>query len=128
MGKQLITISPDGSLVGLDHKRKGLNLRQFGKAKTERATMIEWDEDNQGWFIFWTSPSMPTDRWSSELLFDGYLGVVSNGLGSVILPINGKAIDCREIENALYFDDYEDAVEVEVALIQSMQREGLSIH
>lgn len=110
-GKQVITVGLDGSLLGLDHKRKGLDLRAFGRAKTRRATLIEWHDDFQMWFISWTDEmNMPDKVWDSALFIacDVQWGSY-NGL-SMIDP-----------EDVIFFNDYEDAVSAEVAVIQAMQ-------
>ena len=119
---QVITISTDGSIVGLDHKRKGLDLRQFGKAKTERATLIEWDEAKQAWFILWVADGQAVGLpWSDAEEFQRY--------GVDFTAHNGYPLSDEAEENpTIFFNDYEDAVTAEVAVIQAMQLRGDSIN
>ena len=116
--RQIISIGPDGSLVGLDHKKKGLDLRQFGKAKTERATLIEWDENRQKWFVNWNDG--PT--WTVSLFRD--LNVCFFEYKGELVP---TSYDMNDHERVVYFEDYEDAVSAEVAVIQAMQLNGEEI-
>lgn len=114
---QVITIAPDGSIVSLDHKRKGLALRTIGKAEIKRVTLIEWSEDRQQWFIRWTDHVIHGNQvWTNQT-------VENAGLE---LP-DFELIEC-DADGVLYLHDYEDAVSVEVAVIQAMQRSGEVIH
>jgi hypothetical protein len=111
---QVITITPSGELQGLDHKRKGLDLRAFGKAKTRRATLIEWEDALQMWFITWaTDKEMPSKVWDSALFMS--CGVRWGDYHGVSM------LDPHDV---IFFDDYEDAVDAEVAVIQAMQLAG----
>jgi hypothetical protein len=113
---QVITITPDGDMQGLDHKRKGLDLRQFGKAKTHRATLIEWNEDLQMWFITWSPdveyPPVPWDE------------AVFRGAGIDPADVAGFLMTMGSNELVVCFMDYEVAVAAEVAVIQAMQLKG----
>jgi hypothetical protein len=113
-GKQIITIDPLGDMRGMDHKRKGLDLRQFGKAKTQRATLIEFDEGFQMWRISWSEDvSFPVQTWTSETFMDCEVQWGAfNGISMV------------EPYDIIFFTDYEDAVAAEVAVIQAMQLKG----
>lgn len=116
VGKQVITVSLDGKLSGLDHKNKGLDLRQFGKANIQRATLIEWDSYRQLWFIRWECGEHSSDIWTDEL-FDTF-GVDVESLGGSIYR------DELEDSNIVCFTDYDEAVRAEVAVIQAMQLSG----
>jgi len=48
---QLVTIDKRGGGARLDHKRKGLNLAQFGIAEKERVSDVRWSKKYQRWFI-----------------------------------------------------------------------------
>lgn len=114
-GKQVITILPDGRMQGLDHKRKGLDLRQFGKAKTERVTLIEWEETRQRWFIVWTDRVyFPPQNWTRQTFADA-------GVSTDPWPVQ---FDSLAMDETVFFVDYEDAVAAEVAVIQAMQLKG----
>jgi hypothetical protein len=114
MSKQVITIKPDGSVFGLDHKRKGLSLRTLGRADTTRVTLIEWSEREQAWFIQWTefpAAQGAGRRWTYQT-FNGALVNYSEFNGT---PLWGGVV---------YFYDYEDANAAEVAVIQALQKKG----
>ena len=104
MAKQLITVRPDGSLFGLKHKKgRGVDLTKFGKAKVKRVTLIEWDEDYQEWYIRWADSD---ERWTTKFIMDSVLPHTK-------LP---------EGEEIAYFEDYDDAVETEILVIQSLTK------
>lgn len=113
MTKQLIIVDPTGALRGLDHKRRGVDLRQFGRAEIERATLIEWDSQRQGWYIKWCSEGK-SETWNSAefsvLDRDKFEGVM-------------RGINYYH-KDLVLFRDYEDAVTAEVAVIQQLQKTG----
>jgi hypothetical protein len=112
---QVITIRPDGSIIGLDHKKKGLDLRQFGKANIRRVTLIEWHEHYQLWMISWTEEvCFPSETWMSTLFEDAGINWSDH---------NGLGID-QGGESLILFSDYDDAVGAEVAVVQAMQLSG----
>ena len=110
---QIITIKPDGSIFGLDHKRKGLDLREFGKASTRRETLIEWSEENQKWFIEWATGDRRS--WTHQM--------IREQTGDEI-PFEVAPDDEENLTGVLLWNDYEDAVKAEVAVIQKLQTEG----
>lgn len=113
MSIQRITIRPDGSIAGLEHKN-GLPLRQFGKADIKRITLIEWDEEHQGWFIRW---------FEREGGRPWKLGLFSRC--SIFLIPTYQARLCKTTRGTLpLFDHYEEAVAAEVAVIQALQALG----
>lgn len=109
---QVITINPDGSIVGLDHKRKGFDLRTMGKARIERVTLLEWDEAAQAWEVFRTKRGRCRQRWGQD---------IATRYGVDYYKLNGRP---GEHTDLLHFDDYEDAVAFEVAIIQAAQLAG----
>jgi len=96
----ILTISPNGSISGLQHKRgKGPDLRTLGIARIIRATLIEFDPALQEWIIRWTPEAAQ-----------------ANGFGQ------GPWTDpSGEI---MSFVDYDEAVTAEVARIESLQTAG----
>ena len=113
---QVITIRPDGALFGLAHKKgQGLDLRPLGHADIQRATLIEWDGERQRWFIRWESESA---AWTYETWKESMPWNVS-------LPV---CCEVFENDGPLYFQEYEDAVAAEIAVIQSLQRKGRLIN
>lgn len=114
MSQQVITIRPDGSVFGLDHKRRGLQLRELGRAETTRVTLIEWSEKEQAWFIQWTqfSEGQSTGgRWTYQRFHSAMVNYSQ---------FNGTLL----WDGVVYFHDYEDAVAAEVAVVQALQKKG----
>jgi len=115
MNTQLITIAPDGSISGLDFKRKGLDLRQFGHAATRRISEVEWDEERQ--------------KWRVVFLMGGWAGDVATAEHCVRvgLPLPGSATladGAVKPKNMLMFTDYEDAVAFEITIVQAARLSG----
>lgn len=118
--KQVISITPEGSLHGLQVKQgKGVDLRQFGHADIRRATNIEWVEEDQRWQIAFldkdgcVSCYLTREVWETAhgypnaAYIAGPEGDVTMGFGLVYL-----------------FADYEDAVEAEVRCINAAKISG----
>ena len=112
MTKQLIIVDPTGALRGLDHKKRGVDLRQFGRAEIERATLIEWDSQKQGWYVKWYSGDQKV--WGAQ----EYEELGSEALTKVM---RGTTYFHPKL---VLFKDYEDAVTAEVAVIQQLQKTG----
>lgn len=116
--QQIITIRPDGSIAGLQHKKgKGLDLRQLGKAAIRRITKIIFCENSQKWFIEWEPRYIAEKR---EVLFSVWQSSLFNQYEVQWSDFKGEENDNKTI----MFDDYDDAVKAEVALVQSMQLAG----
>lgn len=49
--RQVVTVSPDGEIVTLDRRGRGLDLRCLGRVTVERASVVEFDEESQHWFV-----------------------------------------------------------------------------
>lgn len=113
---QVISVDPEGNFYGLDHKRKGVDLRQFGTSKIQRVTLIEWNEDRQAWLINWTEAvCFPPQVWSVSLFIDAEVRWESH---------RGVAVSSGSGDDIIIFTDYEDAVSAEVAVIQALQLAG----
>ncbi len=109
MARQLITVRPDGSLFGLQHKKgKGVDLTKLGRASVKRVTMIEWDEDVQQWYIRWIDSD---DPWTVRFMLDS------------LLPDKDKQNPLAGNWTA-YFEDYDLAVKAEVDVVQSLTKKG----
>ena len=121
MAMQVITVRPDGSIFGLQHKRgRGIDLRAFGPAKIERATLIEWEEKHQAWFIRWTEEAgMDIPLWDSETFNNVMVGW--ERFNGRVCP---EYIEGCWTSEVILFHDYEDAVAAEIAVIQAMQLAG----
>lgn len=119
MNHQVITIRPDGSIVGLDHKKKGLDLRQFGKASIRRISVVEWDEDLQGWFVQFSEGPYAGRRLHSGDLINLDRNLLLSYVGRYVL-VEREAYGAMP----LIFSDYEDGVAMEVAVVQALQLAG----
>ena len=110
---QVITIGKDGSISGLQRKPgQGIDLRQFGKADIQRASLIEWASDTQGWYI-------------NVLQEAGKGRVHAHNLKAA--GIENAADDFPHVlgrHGCLYFAEYEDAVKVEIAYLDALRLSG----
>ena len=109
--KQIIVVTPNGGLNGLEHKGRCIDLKKFGKAVVERITLIEWDSDVAGWYIKWCNSSRG-GAWGLKELS----GVTS-------LPSKTLKTQCDR-NGPVYFHRYEDAVDAEIEAIQHLQKTG----
>jgi hypothetical protein len=106
---QVISVKTDGSLQGLQFKKNGIDLRQFGNAAIKRATDIEWCEDAQKWKIKFLQGRLKgkyADRFLCAFLAQG--------------------CDENKVDESgtLLFDEYDSAVSAEIEMIQSAVKSG----
>lgn len=114
MATQLITVLPNGGVVGLEHKNGGIDLKQFGEAVVTRVTEIEWDTKRAGWYIRWSAYTKShLKRWTVEEVRHSKS---AKHLG-VIIPEDDSIV--------VLFKSYLHAVTVEIEVIQHLQKEGL---
>lgn len=116
--RQVITIGPQGQISGLQRKPgQGVDLRTFGKADIERASLIEWDADAQAWYI--------------NVLQDAGKGVVT--LRDVITANCGipplihftpSVVAPKSWNDTIMFGEYDDAVKVEIAYLDALRLRG----
>ena len=109
--KQVIVVTQNGGLRGLEHKGRCIDLKKFGKAVVERITLIEWDSEVAGWYIRWCRPDMG-GTWGLKELSN----VQSLQAATLKTPVDRLG--------PVYFHNYEDAVEAEVQAIQQLQKTG----
>lgn len=133
MQRQVITIAPDGSMSGLQRKPgQGIDLRQFGKADIKRASLIEWDEDAQMWFIDVLQDAgkgkvnLAKIKAAFEVDDQGAINKVAEITGRDTAHTRSAYFDCpSDDEHILFvFDDYDDAVKVEVAYLDALRLRG----
>jgi hypothetical protein len=127
--RQLVTIGADGSITSLQTKRdQGLDLRKFGQAEISRTSLIEWVEHKQAWQI----------RFLKRGQFKGVVDAVLFAKASGCPAADGfytykEPASLFEKVVSLWrftfrrklvplWKDYEDAVLVEIALVQSLRR------
>ena len=140
---QVITIGPDGGISGLQRKQgQGLDLRQFGHAKIERVSLIQWSEGRQRWYIEILSESVKLG-----LAYDQYAGpkesqdviarllaemaeslVVSTELWRVyvskaVAPTNSDHM--LGADESICFEEYDDAVRAEIKFLDALRLRGI---
>lgn len=114
---QLITITTQGAVEGLDFKKQGLDLKQFGKAKIERTSEIEWQEAEQKWAIKFLHGTDAGKLATYRHAYDFAVNV-TDGLNILGWPDGDD-------DAVILFDEYDAAVAGEVLLIQSARKAGL---
>ena len=110
--RQVISIDVTGGVYSLDHKQKGIDLRNFGDVEIERVTLVEWDYESQKWYLSWKKDGA---KWSAGLVYSQADKELRQWLTS-----NAET----HTSGYYLFDNYEDAIKVEVSIIQSMQVKG----
>ena len=120
MPKQVIVIAQNGALKGLEHKEGGVDLKSFGKAVVDRATSIEWDSELDGWYIRWedTPDSRFWERANKVWGRQEYSYFKKLPSMSIVASID-------EESGRILFKKYNDAVQVEIEVIQHLQKLGL---
>lgn len=115
---QLIVITPEGYIKGLDFKNKGVQLRQFGRASIARVSEIVWCDDKQAWFIRLMQGSLAGEAMTLQIARNkcGWVGQSDDPRWAISLVAG----------DALYFNEYEQAVAFEVEVIQCAIRNGKS--
>lgn len=115
MRHQVITVSPDGQLSGLLHKKgKGVDLLEVGAhAEVKRVSLVQWAPEYQRWWV--------------ELLLAG----CSHGSGTpltykMLSEVEGfdmQAVGTAEDGVAL-FHSYDEGVDAEVAYLNLLRLTG----
>lgn len=130
MGKQIITIHPDGSLSGLHHK-KGMSLhRVFGDAEIRRVSEILWSKDSQKWFVkvldknivAWMTETWPTES-PGTLTWDHWMAATDQR--RVLGQGNEMPGGASVLVGVLYFDEYEEAVQAEIDFLNALRLRGV---
>lgn len=115
VAKQVVTIHPDGTMSGLQRKAgQGLDLRQFGPVDIERASQIVWSAERQAWFIElqmrpFTGQQVSATLWALA--------------GYTVWPEEAHAPSTHP-DDPMLFDDYDDAVRVEIRLLDGLRVRG----
>lgn len=134
--KQVITISPSGTISGLQVKPgKGLDLRRFGHAKIERVSEIVWCEEAQAWFVQvlsrpvrdWMLETWVDERPEGEVLWSHW--IEAKGAADVLANIfdlkGGTPKGCKISMGRMLFQEYEDAVSAEVDFLNALRLKGI---
>ena len=123
--KQVITIGPDGSMSGLQRKPgQGIDLRQFGRAEIKRASLIEWSDADQAWWI-----NVLQSAGQGNVTFEKIRAVHGSDhcRATDVLDAAAPSGWCKAKERGdrtLLFDEYDDAVKVEIAFLDALRLLG----
>jgi hypothetical protein len=112
---QQIVIDKLGRLSSLNFKRKGFNLRRLGRVSIRRCSDIIWNETWQAYYIILLVGRFSNSPVTKDLVFN-LLGFPETYMARVSEVTPGNY--------TLLFDDYDDAVAVEVDVIQGMKAKG----
>lgn len=113
--QQVVTISPEGIISGLQRKPgQGVDLRKFGPCVIARASDIRATEDGQRWTVnLMTGP------------FAGRALDLDIAYRAGLFRPGAEAVDAHlEAEGVLSFDDYEKAVMVEIRALDGLRLNG----
>ena len=119
--KQVITFSPDGSVSGLQRKPgQGIDLTKFGKADVKRVSEIVWDTDHQAWKIDVLQDAGKGIVTCVKLTVYGVfvhqvIGLLGYKFSNLTDELGGRPV---------LFDNYDDAVKVEIAYLDALRVEG----
>lgn len=107
--KQVISIDTDGTIETLRQKKgQGVDLRQFGEVQMERVSEVLLDEEQQKFFVrFLQGPLAGRE--------------VSNGIYGMVTETDFVLLTANERK---LFDDYEDAVQAEIAIWNHLTLNG----
>ena len=114
---QVITIDPLGNIETLKRKPgKGLDIAPLVKRQAiKRISLIEWSEEKQKWFIQFQLGTLRNKVLTDDLVLS---------LTGDELPYELRE-DMKGIHaGTLYWDDYDDAVAVEVHVIEQARKHG----
>lgn len=115
--QQVISIAPDGIISGLQHKPgKGVDLRAFGPATIERVSEIMPTDDGQRWFVEIKTGPLAGRRVTTKLLSEARI---------LPLSIIEIAKDVDVDDGLLTFGDYDEAVKVEIKVLDALRVKGV---
>lgn len=125
--EQVITIAPDGTVSGLLHKKgQGVDLRALGgPAEIKRASEVVWNEAIQAWVVEFRAGA---GRWAGFMLDQGATIAAGLGLrpdGFVFKALEWEAFGrVRGDLGVFTFDEYEDGVKAEIAVLNGLRLAG----
>lgn len=138
MTKQVITITPDGELSGLQVKKgRGLDLKALGHAEIERASEITWDEAAQCWRVHVLNEvacqwMMNNTGGRDRPYLRGGVTLTHNqrfmATGDVELPsgaLSNMRAGGKHDGDWLGFVDYDDAVAAEIEFLNALRTRGI---
>lgn len=115
MGRQVISIAPTGVVSGLQRKPgQGLDLRVLGKADIKRASLIEWDEEAQAWFI-----DVLQEAGKGRVSYRQWIAEVGTTEPEGLIGAANYLDD-----SPMLFGEYDDAVKAEIAYLDALRLRG----
>ena len=128
MTKQVITAHPDGTLSGLERKKnQGIDIKYFGPATVERVSHIVWFERKygRGWMIeFLQGPRKGKFLTWNDVPNAAVLTAQSVTVDPPYPYATGAKPDSPEWDALMLFADYDEAVRVEIAILDADRVEG----
>jgi len=127
--RQVITVGPDGSIEGLQHKKgQGVDLRALGdKARIERASEVMWSDDAQAWYVEFRAGA---GQWAGRKLDEG--AVLATGRSEQDPPFSYLRREWKNFAREWHagdygvylFAEYEDGVKAEIATLNALRLRG----
>ena len=110
---QVITVSPDGTLSGLQVKPgKGVDLTSLGHAEVRRVSEIIWDDTDQMWFVQIIAGPLA----GKKITLEAWEAAGLQFLTSPLCLVNPEGV--------FLFKDYDTAVAAEVKYLDTMRLAG----
>ena len=130
MTTQVITITPEGGLSGLQVKRgRGLDLKSMGHAEIDRASEIVWNEPQQCWHVH------VLNEVACQWMAEQDQGIYVKGGWTLGYLEWGEAVTygyCDEpkgvcdVSARFYgFEEYDDAVAAEIKFLNALRTQGI---
>lgn len=125
MVMQVITVTQAGEVSGLQVKPgKGVDLRQFGKAKIVRASEIVWNEDAQAWMVvIQDAPGLEVLKCVAVTY---RMAVKAGDTAADCADTHIRAGRAKRLgtDQPLLFRDYDDAVDFEIEFLNAHRLAG----
>lgn len=136
---QVITISPEGEISGLQVKRgRGLLLTELGKAEVRRVSHIMWNEVAQAWQVEVSDVNVVfeilrllqevttcQEDAASELHVIITLALWTEVTGEKFPPKGGLSLHAPGFGPNMWFEDYDDAVQAEIRFLDALRVKGI---
>lgn len=112
-------------MQGLQRKQgQGLDLRSFGNADIKRVSLVEWDQDQQRWYIIGQRGTMTDVQLSLIYVMNAFDMKERQAMRHVVSLIDSTRCVIETKTTPLYFDEYDDAVKVEIAFYDQCRKTG----
>lgn len=112
---QVITLNQLGEMEGLQN-RDGVDLREFGKAEIERASEVQWSNEDQAWYVEFknrTAEKLLSHTQTSKLLKN----MLHEAANALKIDLNHFGELKFQDDSTILFQNYEDGVRGEIAAL-----------